>query len=160
MGWLTAAVFAASFGFYMLLAGSLTWTEAVAGLGSAAAVAAYAVIQRREQERRLALRLPPVRALASTAKSLVTDTARVGLALVRALAGGPRRGEAEWQRFHPGGRSPAETGRRALVTLLTSAAPNGFVIDIRPSAAPEAEHALLLHRLAPARPLSGRDWPA
>jgi hypothetical protein len=91
---------------------------------------------------------------------LLTDTVRVGAVLVRTLAGRASNGVARWQAFHPGGRSAVDAGRRALVTVLTSAAPNGFVLDIRPSALPEADHGLLLHRLAPAPALTGRDWPA
>ena len=37
--------------------------------------------------------------------------------------------------------------------------PNGFVLDVAPSALLPDEHALLMHRLAPARPDPDEEWP-
>ena len=150
-------VFVTSLGSYMLLAGNLAWTEATAGVAVAAAVTGFATAWRLRQGRRIAPVLPPGRVLLGTLASLVTDTLRVGAAL---LAAPGARGAAGWQAFRPGSRSSRNAGRRALVTLLTSAAPNGIVLDLRPSAMPEVDNGLLLHRLVPAPPLSGADWPA
>ena len=157
-GAFTAAVFVASCGFYLLLAGTANRTELMAAVAVAGAAAAFAWARRRGRERAVALPIPPGRVLARTGLSLATDTARVGGVLLRALAS-RQAGSASWQRFHPGGRSPRDAGRRAIVTLGTSLAPNGFVLDVRPSALPEAGHGLLLHRLAPAPPCSDAGWP-
>ncbi len=155
-----ALAFAAALGGYLLLAGSLTWTEAAAALAVAGAVAGFVAMQTLRQDRPVAAPLPPPRALGAALASLAADTVRVGAALARAVAGRPGDGEARWQAFDPGADSAGDAGRRALVTVLTSLAPNGFVLDIAPSSLPEAGHAMLLHRLAPAPPLSGRYWPA
>jgi len=154
--WFAVLVFGLSFGCYLMLAGNVSWTEGGAGLVVATATGGFVLTRRLQQRRPLALKLPPNRMLVGTLVSLVTDTARVGLALL----GSRSHGAASWQTFHPNGQNPSDTGRRALVTLLTSLAPNGFVLDLRPSALPEADHGLLLHRLVPAKPLSDADWPA
>lgn len=158
-GWFTAFVFAGAFGCYLLLAGSLTGTELAAAIVSAAAVAGFTTIQRLYQRRPLTLTRPPARLLLRTLAAFVTDTGHVGLALFRALAGSTT-GAATWQQFYPGGQNPHDAGRRALVTLFTSMAPNGLVLDLRPSALSEADAGLLLHRLVPASPLLNKDWPA
>ena len=158
-GWFAAVAFAVMFGFYLLLAGSLNWTELAAAVACAAAVSAFMTLQRACQARPITLALPPARVLCGTLASLLMDSGRVGFVLLRAI-GSRAGGNASWQGFHPGGRNPDDAGRRALVTLLTSLAPNGFVLDLRPSALPEADHGLLLHRLSPAPPLSGKDWPS
>ena len=157
--WFAALAFAGAFGFYLLLAGSLTWTELAAAVPVAAVVAAFMTVQRLRQDRPVTLIKPPAKVLLGTLASLVTDTGRVGLALLRAIPESVG-GKATWQPFHPGSRSPRDAGRRALVTLLTSLAPNGFVLDLRPSALTEADGGMLLHRLVPASPLSDADWPA
>ena len=157
--WFAASAFAGAFGFYLLLAGRLAWTELAAAVPCAGTVAAFMAIQRLRQARPVSPGRPPAAMLLGTLASLVTDTGRVSLALLRAMLG-PVGGEASWQPFHPGGRRPRDAGRRALVALLTSLAPNGFVLDLRPSALPEADHGLLLHRLVPAPPLRDADWPA
>ena len=153
-------VFTISFGSYLLLAGDLTWTEVAAGTAVAGTVAGFTTVSRQCQARPLFVPLPPARVLAGTLASMAKDTARVGIALVGVSIHGGLGGALSWQAFHPGGKSPRDAGRRALVTLLASLAPNSFVVDLRPSALPDADHALLMHTLATATPLSGKDWPA
>ncbi len=159
IAWFALLSFGALLPAYLLLAGSLSWTESVAGVAAAGVSAGFMTIERLRGARGVMLPVPPGRWAASVLASLVTDTWRVGAALVGALAGGMS-GAESWQAFRPGGVRSSDAGRRALVTLATSLAPNGFVLDVRPSALPEAEHGLLLHRLAPASPVSGADWPA
>ncbi len=159
IAWFAVLTFAAMLPAYLLLAGSLSWTEGVAGVAAAGVAAGFMTIEWMRASRAVRLPAPPGRWVLGVLASLVTDTWRVGVALGRALAGGAG-GTETWQAFHPGGVRPRDAGRRALVTIGTSMAPNGFVLDVRPSALPEAEHALLLHRLAPAPALSGADWPA
>ena len=154
------SAFGASLGGYLLLAGSLTATEWAAAIPVSVSIAAFATILRMRRDRVIALHVPPAAVLSASAWALAADSVRVGVVLLRAVAGRRPGGHASWQAFHPGGGSPADAGRRALVAMLTSVAPNGFVLDLRPSALPEADQGLLLHRLAPAPSLSGRDWPA
>ena len=155
----TACWFALSFGLYMLLAGTASATELGAGAAVAAATAGFAFARRRTMERAVALPPPPVRAVLQPLGALAADTVRVGAVLFRALAQ-PQSGEESRQPFRPGGDAPQEAGRRALATLLLSVAPNGFVLDVPPAAAPRDGDAVLLHRLAPASPGGDADWPA
>ena len=157
--WFAVLAFAGSFGFYLLLAGSVSWTELVAAVTCGLAVAGFMTVQRLRMTRPITLPRPPARLVLHTLASLLMDTGRVGFALLRVLVG-PVRGRADWQRFHLGGRNPRDAGRRGLVTLLTSLAPNGFVLDLRPSALPEADRGLLVHQLVPTPPLSDPEWPA
>jgi hypothetical protein len=58
--------------------------------------------------------------------------------------------------FDPGPeKSPQAAGRRALVEVAVSVAPNAYVVDVRPEA-----HELLVHQLVPAgtQP-SDPEWP-
>jgi hypothetical protein len=153
---LTVSTWIAALGCYFLLAGSLAWTEAIAAAPVAVAVAAFVWRQDRLGKRIVALP-PPRRALAAALATLVPDTLRVGAVLARALVERPRGGEAAWQAFRAGGPDAIDAGRRAVVTVLASMAPNGFVLEF---AATGGDHGLLLHRLASAPPVSGEDWPS
>jgi hypothetical protein len=68
--------------------------------------------------------------VATASKSLVVDTTRVGLALIRATPGSLSRLASP----------PADAGHRAVSILALSLAPNGFVVDTR-------DGTILLHQL-------------
>ena len=154
---LPAASFIAALILYTVFAGDVSWTEAYAGIPAAAAIAAFVAVQHRGADRPLRLR-PPLRILFGPIGALVTDTARVGAALLRALVS-PVEGRVERLRFTPGGQTPGDAGRRAAVTLAASLTPNGFVLDLAPSALLHEEPVLLLHRLTPAKTPTDTDWP-
>jgi hypothetical protein len=59
------------------------------------------------------------------------------------------------QPFRQGHDTPQDAGRRGLVTLGISLAPNGYVLSI-----PDSRNELVLHRLTPAAPSADRKWPA
>ncbi len=88
------------------------------------------------------------------------DTWRVGRVLLRTLAPGQAHaartapGMLQIQPFRRGSDDPAEAGRRALVTLGLSLAPNGYVVDFATGSG------LLIHRLQPVPPQPDQDWPA
>ncbi len=141
-------------GLYFLFAGQFSPDEAGAAAGTAAVGAICLVLIRAATTRHLSLAAPWHRVLGAPLAQLAPDTWRVGGALVRALAGGGHRGVATWQPFRHGGDDPADAGRRGLVVLAVSLAPNGYVLDL-----PENAGALLLHRLVPAPAQPDRTWP-
>ena len=88
--------------------------------------------------------------------ALATDTARVGVVLLRAILRRPQGavGAVVRQPFAGGGETARDAGRRGLVTLLASLAPNGFVLHV-----PGDDDALVLHRLARAPLSRDQAWP-
>lgn len=143
-------------GAYFLFAGQVSVTEIVAGVPASVAVACFALLLHRTQTRRFRLHGPWWRILGQPLAALFPDAARVGRILLRAVwrrPSGPL-GVVARQPFRPGGNDPAAAARRGLVTLGSSLAPNGYVLQIQ-----EAEEMMLLHRLAPVLRDPDRDWP-
>lgn len=146
------------FGLYLVLAGSTSATEIAAGAGATSLATLLIVLVHDKRRRSLILR-PPPRVPVRTLIALATDTARVGVVLLRAILRRPQGavgavGAVVRQPFAGGDETARDAGRRGLVTLLASLAPNGFVLHV-----PGDDDALVLHRLARA-PLSGdQAWP-
>ncbi len=140
------------FGVYLLYAGEVSLNEILAGIPAAGALACFAVASRRAEQRHLRVRAPWPRLLLRPVGSLFADAAKVGRVLLAALVRRPDGpiGRAAAQPFREGGSDDA--GRRALVTLGSSVAPNGYVLAI-------GRETLILHRLAPSAPDPDRDWP-
>lgn len=158
---LAMVAFVSAFGAYLLLAGQASGTEIAAGVPVATLVAAFAVLVHGGDRRRLRLRAPWGRLAWLVCASLLRDGVRVGGVLLRALvAPGAVAGTIDAQPFRPGGIDPSDAGRRALVTLASSLAPNGFVLDLAPSLLLREEPRLLVHHLARAAPSPNPDWPA
>ena len=143
-------------GIYLLLAGKITITEILAGAGATTVALAFAVLRRGAARRRLRLRVPWLQVIGAPLVSLFPDAGRVALVLLRAVLRRPAgaAGSAVRQPFAPGTADPEDAGRRALVTLGISLAPNGYVLDL-----PNDGCCLLLHRLAPASPSADMRWP-
>ena len=159
-GPLAFVVFLVSIGLYLVFAGQVSGTEVAAGVPAAGLVAAYAGLRHRGESRPMRLRGPWLRLVLSPMASVAGDAARVGVHLLRAFVpGSDAAGTTSRQPFRPGGEGPADAGRRALVTLASSLAPNGFVLDVAPSVLLRDEHALLMHRLAPGRADPDGEWP-
>jgi hypothetical protein len=144
-------------GFYFLLAGQVSLTEAIAGLPSAAVAAGFVLALRRTETHRLRLAAPWLRVIGKPLASVFPDAFRVGRVLLGVLwrrPAGPV-GVVTRQPFrHGGDDDPRSAGRRALVTLGTSFAPNGYVLS-----SPAEMDALVLHRLVPVPQSPDRDWP-
>lgn len=155
------AAFALSLGLYFLFAGQASGTETAAGLPAATLVAAFVWLQRRGQTRTFRLRAPWHRVLLKPLASLVTDSPKIGGMLLRAMTSpaGAVAGTIDRQPFRPGGDRAADAGRRAVVTLASSLAPNGYVLDIPPSVVLGGAEVLLMHRLAPSPPEPDAEWP-
>lgn len=144
------------FGFYILFAGEASATEIAAGVPAAIAVAGFTVLLHRVAGRPFRLKAPWLRVLAGPLAALLPDAVRVGRVLLRALWRRPPGavGSMVRQPFQKGGEDPASAARRGLVTLGSSLAPNGYVLDI-----PDGEGALLLHRLAAVPSDPDQRWP-
>jgi hypothetical protein len=140
------------FALYLLFAGQATRAELCAGLLAAALGTALRFYLRRAGEYSFRPDAPWGRLVVRVAASLARDTIIVGRALVRASVGRPVRGLAQHQAFMVGG--PAAAGRRAVVVLAASIAPNGFVERVATE-----EQALVLHRLVSTSPREDRLWP-
>ncbi len=157
----TLCTFLAGLALYLILAGSLGIGEVSAGVVVALIVAGAEHVQRRCDVRKLRFEVPWLRLLRRSLVAVGRDTMTVGLALLRAALGRPgaiRSGMAR-QDFRPGGCQPRERGRRAVVTLAGSLAPNGIVVDVPPSPLLGDASVLLVHRLVPSGPSPDREWP-
>jgi hypothetical protein len=143
-------------GFYFLLAGEISLTETIAGLPTAAVAAGFALALRRTETQRLRLQAPWLHVIAKPLASVLPDVFRVGRVLLSVLwrrPSGPI-GAVARQPFRHGGDDAKSAGRRALVTLGISFAPNGYVLS-----SPGEMDALVLHRLALVPPEPDREWP-
>ena len=155
-GLFAAGIFCALFGLYLVFAGTVGATEIGAGLAATASVAALATAVHRQRTRSLRL-LPPLQLLLRPLLGVVVDSGRVGVVLARAVLRRPagQAGQVVRQAFRQGGENPADAGRRGLVVLAASLAPNGYVLHI-----PAGEDTMVMHRLAPVPPSPDREWPA
>jgi hypothetical protein len=140
------------FALYLLFAGQATGAELCAGLLAAALGTAFQVYLHPSGKRPLQPEAPWGRLAARVAASVARDTVTVGRALVRASLGRPMDGVIQRQPFAPGG--PMAAGRRGVVILAASVAPNGFVEHLA-----ARDQALVLHRLVAAPPRKDRLWP-
>ncbi len=150
----TFATWALLFGFYLLFAGQASGAELGAGVISAALGAALGVFVRVRGEHRMKIEAPWARLAGRILTSLARDSVLVAGALARASAGRAVSGRIRSQVFVWGGEQPTAFGRRAVVTLAASVAPNGFVLQPTPDRA-----ALLIHRLVATPPEPDRQWP-
>ena len=150
-------IFAALLGFYALFAGQVSTTEAIAGIFLAIVMTTYAALLRHVRHRDLNLAGAPwVRLIVRPAASLLPDAVRVGRVLLRCLwrrPAGPV-GVVSRQPFRSGSNDPGDAGRRGLVTLGISLAPNGYALELA-----ACDDAVVLHRLAGAAPTADREWP-
>lgn len=146
------------FALYVLFAGQLSWSELCVALPSAILPTAFLTAQSDWRGRRLTM--APSACFGVAAKALASiplDAVRVGRLLLLSLVRrrGKRQGMLQIQPFRQGtSDNPGDAGRRALVTLGLSLAPNGYVLDT------PAAGGLLVHRLQPLPPAPNQEWPA
>lgn len=140
---------------YLLLAGAVSRTELCAGVLACLLVVGVALAVHRGERRRLHARVP-VAVVGRTLLSLATDSIRVGVVLLHAMRRRPagRVGAVVEVPFRSGVERPADAGRRGVVTIAASLAPNGFVLAV-----PRTREILLMHTLAPVPPPADRNWP-
>lgn len=143
-----ALIWALLAAFYLLLAGQASPAEAAAAVLSAAAATVLAWAIRRGAQRHYRLLPIPLRVIGRTSWALVKDTGRVAIVLL-----GRPGGRAVTEEFDAGASDPRSAGRRALVTLAGSLAPNAFILGLEPDR-------VRIHRLSPEPPQGDRTWPA
>ena len=151
-----AALWIVFLGLYLFFAAPVSSSELVAGVPSAAALTAFALLYRRAEERRMNLRAPWLRVIFRSLGSVPGDVLRVGRMLIGSLWHAPERqvGIASHQPFRQGDDTATDAARRAMVVLGTSLAPNGFVLMM-----PEGSETMVLHRLVLTPPRAEREWP-
>jgi len=144
-------------GLYFLFAGQVSSTELIAGTPVTIAAAGFAVLLHRTGSRCLRLRAPWLHVVGQTLGALYPDAVRVGRVLLQAVLHRPDGplGMVTLQPFRVGGHGAVDAGCRAVVTLGSSLAPNGYVLRVL-----DGEDALAMHRLAPAAPDRDRKRPA
>lgn len=142
--------------FYWLLVGQVSVTEAVAGAIAVTVAVVFAALAEHCAEKRFDLHGPWGRLVAAPLRALVADTAVVTRVLLRAILRRPSGsvGAIYHQGFWVGDDADRDVGRRGLVTLAASLAPNGVVVRVQGQ-----EDALLLHRLVAAPPRADMEWP-
>ncbi len=157
MGLRIACTWVAFAAAYVLFAGQINLTETIAGLPLATVVTMFVVALRRCEQRSLRLDAPWLRLGRRVLVSLASDVVRVSGVLLRALARRPDGtvGRLTHQPLRRGGEAPREAGRRGLVSLAISMAPNGFMVTI-----PEQGDVMVLHRLVDVPPVPDHEWPA
>lgn len=140
---------------YAICAGTLSIHEFIAGVIALAMAAAFATLITAVG-RPIRLRAPWVRLIGRVLASIVLDSIKVGLQLVRQLKGRPVRpmGVLREQSFDSGSLAPADAGRRALVTLAVSLSPNKYVVAISPD-----KPWLILHAMVHVKPSANARWP-
>lgn len=84
--------------------------------------------------------------------ALAGDVVKAGGALVRAALGAKVKGVVQRQPFDTSDDSEEQVGRRALVIIAASIAPNGFVLA-------QGSDSLALHRLVATPPEEDTQWP-
>lgn len=140
---------------YMVLAGQFSGDEVAAGVILGALGAAWHAAVMHDGARRFAFERPALRTVGTALLGFPGATLRVGarlvLALVRPVAG--RRIE---QPFHRGTvDDPRDRGRRAIVVLATSLAPDSYALNL-----PSAEETITFHAFTAAAPSRDPRWPS
>jgi hypothetical protein len=140
---------------YALFAGEVSLGEVIAGVIATGLALAYGVLAHRFRSRVFAFQGAWIRLVIGPLTALGLDSWRVGQVLFQTLLRRPdgSLGMLSRQPFYPGGNAAPDSGRRGMVTLALSLAPNGYVLGIE-------ESDIILHRLAPAAPSTDREWPA
>ncbi len=117
---------------------------------------AFALLLHRARSRHLGLHAPWPRIIFRPLGALFPDAIRVGAVLLSALWRRPLGpvGVITKQPFRRGDDSTGDAGRRGMVTLGASLAPNGYVLHV-----PSGQDALIMHRLAATAPRPDREWP-
>jgi hypothetical protein len=136
---------------YVLFVGPFSASEALAAIPAVLGGFGFAVLYGHHAERALVVRAPWSRLARRMVLTLARDTIQVGRALLHSLVN-PLSGRIALQPFEPGDSAAEAVGRRAVVTLAASLAPNGYVLRV-------TEDKLVLHQLVREPVKSDRKWP-
>lgn len=140
---------------YFLFAGHFSIQELMAACFACSVALSFAGVVRRTTERRLECRHGG-RVCARLMPAIAAQAWGVAGVLSRAILRRPAGavGTIRRQPFRHGGDEPTDAGRRALVTLARSVAPEEFVVDT-----PEHGGGLLVHTLSRSSPVKDTEWP-
>lgn len=155
-GLVTISVWCVLAGLYLLFAGTVGATEVGAGLVLVTLTTLFMADVHAGDGRRLRL-VPAARVVWRPLLGLLTDSVRVAGVLLRVLWRRPadQAGEVVRQPFRQGGQDPRDAGRRGIVLLSASLAPNGYGLHL-----PAGEDVLVMHRLAKVARSPDPEWPA
>ena len=149
------AIWLAGAAAYMLLAGQFSADEVAAAVVLGGLGAGWHVAVMHDGARRFRFERPALRVIAASLVGLAGATLRVGARLASALVH-PVAGRRVEQVFHRGvGDDPRDRGRRAVVVLATSLAPDSYVLDL-----PVDEETITYHALTGAGPGPDPRWPS
>ena len=147
--WLAGAV------AYIVLAGQFSPEELVAAVILGGFGAGWHFAMMHDGARRFRFERPALRAIASSLAGLAGATLRVGLRLASALLR-PVEGRRVEQPFHGGtADDPRDRGRRAVVVLATSLAPDSYVVRM-----PVGAETITFHALTGSSPGGDPRWPS
>ena len=149
------SAFAIAGAFYLLLAGQLSATELIAAAPVALTASGFTVALRHERTRPMQIGARAASVAVRGSSALLSDAVRVGGVLAHAIFRRPAdsAGFFMHQPFRRGGDSARDAGRRGVVILGLSLAPNGFVVG------DTEDGSLIVHRLAPAKTSRNDEWP-
>ena len=140
---------------YLVLAGQLSPDEVAAAvlLGGLGAGWHFAVLN--DGARRFRFERPALRVIGASLAGLPGATLRVGARLAAALVR-PVEGRRVERVFHRGtADDPRDRGRRAVVLLATSLAPDSYALDL-----PVSEETIVFHALTGSSPGGDPRWPS
>lgn len=151
------ATIVGSVGLYFLLAGEVSWSEAIACAIVLAVTGPFAVALVRVETVPMRVSWRGWFAILSACRSLVPELWSVGRGLSRAVLRRPEGMQGVVRRvpFRFGALDEDDIGRRAAVVTALSLAPNGFAVEMDH----EADE-LLLHQLVDTPVGGDREWPA
>lgn len=153
MGLLVRAMLGAL--LYLAFASKLEWPELCMSVVAGALAATGIYWLRRIDRQQVRFIVPPPIWVAQLAIKMVSDSAKVTVALASAVLGHTVGGRLKTIGFESGGSDGRCAARRTFVTLGKSLPPNGIVIFID-----RYQQRLLLHELAPSQAADEpREWP-
>lgn len=140
---------------YMVLAGQFSLDEVVAAVILGGLGAGWHFAMMHDGARRFSFERPALRTIGSSLLGLPGATLRVGARLASALLHSVEGRRIEHP-FHRGTAADTrDRGRRAVVVLATSLAPDSYAIDM-----PVDEETISYHALTGANPSRDPRWPA
>ena len=140
---------------YMVLAGQFSLDEVAAGLVIGGLGAAWHAALMKDGAQRFAVERPAMRVVGAALLGLPGATLRVGARLAAALVR-PVAGRRVAQPFHRGRLDdPRDRGRRAMVVLAASLAPDSYALGL-----PLDEEVITFHAFIDGGPSRDPRWPA
>lgn len=141
---------------YFLLAGEVSWNEAIACAPVVIVASFYALILARAGTVELQVAARGLAAMLRSVAAVLPDLWRVGRGLLQAMRQRPAemQGVITHVPFRFGGVGSDDVGRRATVVTAISLAPNGFAVGMD-----HVRDELIVHQLVPDAVGGDPEWP-